>query len=49
MIKSRNLTSHIYDEKVANDVVKIIIEIYFPRFQKLYIKFCTLQKDQGVS
>lgn len=35
MIKSRNLTSHIYDEKVIDEIVILIQEHYFTRFHDL--------------
>ncbi len=35
MIKSRNLTSHIYDEKVIDEIVMLIQEHYFTRFHDL--------------
>lgn len=48
MIKSRNLTSHIYDEDVVNEIAKIIVDVYFPRFQDLLTKLSQLQqKDRS--
>ena len=35
MIKSRNLTSHIYDEKVIDEIIALIKEAYFDRFVAL--------------
>ncbi len=35
MIKSRNLTSHTYDEKKANEIVALIKNRYFLLFQSL--------------
>lgn len=35
MIKSRNLTSHIYDEKVIDEIVTLIQEDYFTHFNDL--------------
>ncbi len=35
MIKSRNLTSHIYDEKVIDEIVILIQKHYFTRFHDL--------------
>jgi nucleotidyltransferase substrate binding protein (TIGR01987 family) len=36
MIKSRNLTSHTYDENIANQVVSDIVNIYYDEF-KLFL------------
>lgn len=44
MIKSRNLTSHVYDEQLANSIVKVVIDSYAPQFQKLYKKLCAIQE-----
>ena len=38
MIKSRNETSHTYDEKIKDKVVKAILELYYPEFLKLQKK-----------
>ena len=35
MIKSRNLTSHIYDEKVIDEIITLIRKSYFDRFSEL--------------
>jgi len=35
MIKSRNLTSHIYDEKVIDEIIVLIREAYFDKFSEL--------------
>ena len=37
MIKSRNLTSHTYTKKVANDIVDKVMTLYF-------LEFCDFQK-----
>ncbi|WP_424494121.1 nucleotidyltransferase substrate binding protein [Salinimicrobium sp. GXAS 041] len=37
MLKSRNLTSHTYNEETADEITRDIIEIFFPLMQKLYI------------
>jgi nucleotidyltransferase substrate binding protein (TIGR01987 family) len=36
MIKSRNLTSHIYDEKVIDEIISAIEKTYMERFSQLY-------------
>lgn len=38
MIKSRNLSTHTYNEKTADDIAKLIIENYFPLFMKFETK-----------
>ncbi len=38
MINSRNLTSHIYDESVTNDIVALILNFYFIECTNLYTK-----------
>ena len=37
-LADRNLTVHTYDEKLAEKMVKDIIQIYFPELKKLYEK-----------
>lgn len=44
MIKSRNLTSHIYDEATVNEIASIIIDKYFPRFLVLNTSLNTLKE-----
>lgn len=39
MIKSRNLTSHTYNEDTAKDIVADIKNRYFPEFEKIKMKF----------
>jgi nucleotidyltransferase substrate binding protein (TIGR01987 family) len=39
MIKSRNLTSHSYDEAIAEEVVEWILKKFFPAFTLLAEKF----------
>jgi nucleotidyltransferase substrate binding protein (TIGR01987 family) len=36
MIRSRNKSSHTYNEEVAEEIVFQIIEIYYPLFGKFY-------------
>jgi nucleotidyltransferase substrate binding protein (TIGR01987 family) len=38
MLGSRNLTSHTYDEKTADDILEKIITLYFPVLQSLELK-----------
>lgn len=35
MIQSRNVSSHTYDEKIAESLVAVIMESYFPLFEEL--------------
>jgi nucleotidyltransferase substrate binding protein (TIGR01987 family) len=42
MIEDRNKTTHTYDPKVAQAVVKNILERFFPAFEKLAKKFTAL-------
>lgn len=35
MIKHRNSTSHTYDEEMAEDILKVIVQDYVPAFQQL--------------
>ena len=44
MIKSRNQTSHIYDEKVVEEIASLILTNYFPEFQVLSLEFDRIQK-----
>lgn len=46
MIKSRNLSSHTYNEDTAKELLKIIPE-YFSEFEKLVAKFTALKEKQS--
>lgn len=48
MIKSRNLTLHIYDEKIVDEIVKSIFEDYFSRFKSLHKKLSELKDKQAM-
>ncbi len=39
MIKSRNLTSHTYDEQTVNEIVDLILGSYIVQFEKFEQKF----------
>ena len=43
MIKSRNQTSHTYQQKVADEIAGHIAERYFPLFQQFLHKMSSLQ------
>ena len=45
MIKSRNLTSHIYDEEVINGIIDLIFKSYLNSFIELEKKFEELKCD----
>ena len=42
MIKSRNLTSHTYDQTLADQVFESIVHQFYPEFQALYERFSRL-------
>lgn len=47
MIKSRNLTSHTYDEGRADGIIMLIKDIYFAEFEKLKTKMDGFQEEEG--
>ena len=47
MIKSRNLTSHTYDESIADDIIMLIRDLYFEEFIKLRIKMNGLEEEES--
>lgn len=46
MIKSRNQTSHTYNQSVANEIVNKITKLYCPCFEKFLIKMQGLLKNE---
>ncbi len=48
MIKSRNLTSHTYNEEVADEIIAIIKNIYFDQFKKLKDKMEEIQEKENI-
>lgn len=38
MINSRNLTTHIYNEEVVDEITKKIIALYYPAFKEFQTK-----------
>lgn len=46
MIKSRNLTSHTYDERTADEIIDLVKDSYFYQFEKLKIKMEELEKEE---
>lgn len=47
MIISRNLTSHAYDEKIADEVIALIKDMYFEEFNKLKIQMMHFQEEES--
>ena len=47
MIKSRNLTSHTYDESTADGIISLVKDLYFDQFEKLKIKMEELEKEES--
>ena len=45
MIQARNLTSHTYDEKMAEELLGEIIRRYYPAFERLRSKFEDIRKS----
>lgn len=45
MIQARNLTSHTYDEEMAEKLIGEIIHRYYPAFEKLMEKFESLRRS----
>lgn len=48
MIKSRNLTSHTYDENTADEIVFLIKDMYFEEFEKLIVKMEILKIEESI-
>lgn len=46
MIKSRNLTSHTYNEEVAEEITKDILELYFDLFEAFEQKMEQLRSSE---
>lgn len=46
MINSRNLTSHIYDEATAVEIVVSIREVYFAEFEALGVKLNEIRQEE---
>lgn len=49
MLKSRNTTSHTYNEDVAEEISQAVFEVYFPLFMKLKTKLGNLRSDSDHS
>jgi nucleotidyltransferase substrate binding protein (TIGR01987 family) len=48
MIKSRNLTTHTYEESTAAQIIAAICRVYFPEFQAFQLKFESLKKEAEI-
>ena len=46
MIKSRNLTSHTYDENTADEIIGIVKDVYYVQFEKLKFKMEEQEKEE---
>lgn len=46
MIQSRNLSSHIYDESTAEEMIHLICDLYFEALEKLRIKMNDIYEDE---
>jgi nucleotidyltransferase substrate binding protein (TIGR01987 family) len=44
MIKSRNRSSHTYEESIANEIAAAIVSQYWPAFKKLETRLVELEK-----
>ena len=49
MFKSRNITSHTYNEDVAEEICQAVFEVYFLLFVRLKTKLESLRSDSGQS
>lgn len=47
MIKSRNITSHTYDEGTANEIIALIKDLYFEALEELRIKMDEFKKEES--
>lgn len=46
MIRSRNLTSHTYNEDTARQIVRAVLDSYFAEFQALQTKLTQLRREE---
>ena len=47
MIKSRNQTSHTYNEATANEITAAVVGAYFPQFEMFLQRFTELEKSES--
>lgn len=48
MIKSRNQSSHTYDEATADKIVADTVQLYFPQFETLAQTFTSIRETKNV-
>ncbi|MCY4552925.1 MAG: HI0074 family nucleotidyltransferase substrate-binding subunit [Candidatus Poribacteria bacterium] len=48
MIRHRNLTTHTYNESIANEVVSALLNTYFSEFEALLAKIERLKQEQSL-
>ena len=48
MIRHHNLTTHTYNESVANEVVSALLNTYFSEFETLLAKIERLKQEQSL-
>lgn len=46
MIQSRNLTSRVYDESIAEEMIRLISDHYYDAFEKLSMKMQELYQQE---
>ena len=46
MIKSRNQTSHTYNEATANEITAAVVGSYFSQFEDFLQRFTELEKSE---
>lgn len=46
MVRSRTLTSHTYNEKIAKEIANAVFQKYFPQFTKLHEKLLSLKEGR---
>jgi nucleotidyltransferase substrate binding protein (TIGR01987 family) len=49
MLQSRNLTSHTYNEEIAEEICRAVVDVYFPLFCRLEEKLIDLRRQAGQS
>ena len=47
MLKSRNVTSHTYNEETAREIYQAVVEVYYSLFKQLRIKLESLRSNSG--
>ena len=47
MLKSRNKTSHTYNEEAAEEICQAVVEVYYSLFKELKTKLESLRSDSG--